>query len=331
MELQTISQISKTYHVSTRTLRYYEQIGLISSGKKDGYAYRVYSEETVKRLYWILVLRKLRIPLKQIAEILQREDTQQALELFLQQISSVDEEITALSTIRSILQTLAEKLNGNLSTAFQLERLADEELLKVTDALTMTKINFEEKKTMDSLKKASEQISRLTDRDVRIINLPPFTVAAYRSLGSMAEVDSMGPVREWVERVRLFERYPQARHFGFNHPNGKEPDQSDHGYERWITVPDDFEVEPPFMKKSFPGGLYAAHMIPMGAFEEWQWLLEWALNSDRYEPAMLQDHGECMQGLLEEHLNFRNVYSLPADSIDFQIDLLLPVRARKDL
>lgn len=61
MELQTLSQISKFFHLSTRTLRYYEQIGLIQSEKKDVYAYRVYSEDTIKRLQQIVILRKLRI------------------------------------------------------------------------------------------------------------------------------------------------------------------------------------------------------------------------------------------------------------------------------
>jgi len=38
MELQTISQVSKSFGISTRTLRYYEQLGLIKSIKKEDYA-----------------------------------------------------------------------------------------------------------------------------------------------------------------------------------------------------------------------------------------------------------------------------------------------------
>jgi len=34
MELQTISEVSKQFNISTRTLRYYEQIGLLQSTKK---------------------------------------------------------------------------------------------------------------------------------------------------------------------------------------------------------------------------------------------------------------------------------------------------------
>ena len=42
--------MTKNLGISTRTLRYYEQIGLIESIKKDDYAYRTYDEATVTRL-----------------------------------------------------------------------------------------------------------------------------------------------------------------------------------------------------------------------------------------------------------------------------------------
>jgi len=50
MNLITISDMTKNLGISTRTLRYYEQIGLIESIKKDDYAYRTYDEATVTRL-----------------------------------------------------------------------------------------------------------------------------------------------------------------------------------------------------------------------------------------------------------------------------------------
>ena len=60
MELMTISEISKNFKISTRKLRYYEQIGLLKSTKKEGYAYRAYDEESILRLQQIIILRKLR-------------------------------------------------------------------------------------------------------------------------------------------------------------------------------------------------------------------------------------------------------------------------------
>ena len=58
MKLTTISEISRKMNISTRTPRYYEQIGLIESVKKEDYAYRTYDQTTVMRLQQIVVLRK---------------------------------------------------------------------------------------------------------------------------------------------------------------------------------------------------------------------------------------------------------------------------------
>ena len=66
----TISQVSRALSVSTRALRYYEEMGLIHSRRIEGYAYRVYDEDTVRRIEQILFLRSVRIPLRDIAVLL---------------------------------------------------------------------------------------------------------------------------------------------------------------------------------------------------------------------------------------------------------------------
>lgn len=78
MELQTIREASKQFGISTRTLRYYEQIGLISPVKKEDFAYCTYDADTVMRRGQIVILRKLRIPLRQIAEILKSDSAKVA-------------------------------------------------------------------------------------------------------------------------------------------------------------------------------------------------------------------------------------------------------------
>lgn len=95
MELQTIRQVSRDYGISARMLRYYEQAGLIQSHRKKDYAYRVYDENAVSRLRQIIVLRKLRVPVKHIVSILNNSDAAEAVELFRQNISQIDNEITA--------------------------------------------------------------------------------------------------------------------------------------------------------------------------------------------------------------------------------------------
>ena len=60
---------------------------------KEDYSYRTYDEGTILRLKQIIVLRKLRIPLKSIAEILLTENTALAIEVFQQNLNEIGDEI----------------------------------------------------------------------------------------------------------------------------------------------------------------------------------------------------------------------------------------------
>ncbi len=153
----TISQAAKSFGISARMLRYYEQAGLIESYRRDDYAYRMYNEATLLRLRQILVLRKLRIPIKQIKAILQKPDAVTAIEIFCRNISELDEEITALSTIRNILGRFVDELQK--SADIQIHRLItqDDTILTSIESLAVTSINFREDKTMDNLKKAERK------------------------------------------------------------------------------------------------------------------------------------------------------------------------------
>ena len=53
-DLIKIREMTAKYDLSARTLRYYEDMGLIKSIRSDDYAYRLYDEANVKRLEQIL-------------------------------------------------------------------------------------------------------------------------------------------------------------------------------------------------------------------------------------------------------------------------------------
>ncbi|MHC1694335.1 MAG: effector binding domain-containing protein [Eubacteriales bacterium] len=329
MELRTISEVSKHYGISTRTLRYYEQIGLIKPIKKEDFAYRTYDEDTVVRLKQIIILRKLRIPLKDIARILPSDNIALAIEVFRQSLSEIGDEITALTVIRGVLRSFLERLNVKSAG---LRLLDDESLLEIVDSLTVSKINFKEDRTMDELNKANEKLSKLTDKDVRIVYLPPATVASSHYIGDEPEYHAAVAMDNFVRQSGLTDIKPDIRQYGFNHPNPGCIEGSDtHGYEFWVTIPDDMEVPAPLIKKYFTGGLYAAHMIPMGAFEEWGWLWDWAHNNEKYDADIINDNGQCMNGLLEEHLNYKNNVGKLLDSRydNIQLDLLIPIKEKR--
>lgn len=324
MELQTISQVSKRFHISTRTLRYYEQIGLLASTDKEDYAYRTYDAMALRRLQQILVLRKLRISLKQISEILSSEEAVTALDVFRSSLSEIDEEITALSTIRAILSTLIQRLNENTAAQVKLNLLGDEVILKILDTLSITKISLKEEKSMEDLNHADEMLSKL--KNVRIVYLPPATVAASHYIGSEPENHAGEALDRFIRENNLTGKKPDLRVYGFNNPNPSGAN-AEYGYEFWVTIPEDMEVLPPLEKKHFGGGLYAAHCIKMGDFHEWMPFYNWLKSSPEYEidPREPLSMGGCM----EEHINAYSYYCKTKEDAKFiQLDLLTPVKAK---
>lgn len=300
----------------------------MKSVKKDGYSYRTYDAQSLLRLEQVILLRKLRISLKDIKVILEKKDSKIALDVFKAKIDELNDEIEALSTIRDILEELILRL-GNSTIAINQKLLSDESLLKIVDSLGMTKINFKEDVKMDDLVKSNEKLSKLSD--VRIVYLPPAAVASSQFYCEDPEMHAGMQIDKFVRESKLIELKPDLRHFGFNNPNCS-PDtpegMPDHGYEMWVTVPEDFDVPEPLKKKRFAGGLYAAHMITMGDFHEWEWLIQWVANSEIYEP----DWGDpvCMGGFLEEQLNyFHNVQNLDFNNDTTQLDLLMPIKLRE--
>lgn len=75
------------------------------------------------------------MPLKQIADILKSDDAKMALSVFQNNIEKIDEEVTALSTIKSILNTFVEKINETLNTSIKLSILNDDTLTEIVDTL----------------------------------------------------------------------------------------------------------------------------------------------------------------------------------------------------
>ncbi|MDR1669413.1 MAG: MerR family transcriptional regulator [Oscillospiraceae bacterium] len=329
MELQTISEVSKQFGISTRTLRYYEQIGLIVPTKKEDFAYRTYGEAAMLRLRQIIVLRKLRIPLKQIAEILRNGDAALAIEAFERSLAEIEDEITALTAIRTITKEFIERIALN-GARFALPD--DESLLEVVDALTVSKINFKEEKSMSELNQASEKLTKLTD--VRIVYLPPMTLAAASAAGEGCEGAALGMIDRFVRERDLLRVKPDLRQFGFDCSQGQTGvGVPSHKYQVWVSIPEELDVPAPLVKRSFAGGLYAAHMIRMGEFDHWSLLHSWVENSEKYAndwgSLRVSPYEEDMDRCLEEQLNYwGNLQNPKFDGEQMQLDLLFPIRLK---
>lgn len=337
MELQTISQVSKDYGISTRMLRYYEQAGLIQSLRKDGYAYRVYDKNAMSRLRQIIVLRKLRVPVKQIISILSNYDAVEAVEIFRKNISEIDSEITALSTVKSILMRFVEEINEKADVKLKL--LGDEAVFSVISALSFSDNQIKEIKenlSMEELNKADEELMKLEDKDVRIVYLPPMTVAAVFASGEGCEGIAGDMISKFVKESELLKIKPDARSFGFDCSGGAaEIGKNSHVYEMWVSVPDKMEIPAPLVKRKFRGGLYAAHVLRAWDFQDWRRLGEWVNASDKYDNDWGSPRWESPETVygqgFEETLNFYNYIEKHNSEMSYlQLDLLFPIKEKEN-
>lgn len=314
----TIGEVSSMFQISTRMLRYYEKIGLIESLRKEGYAYRIYSADMIRKIQQIIILRKLQIPLKQIRSMMDgnKEDTIRILET---RIHDMNETVTSVQTIKKTLEKLLELLREDASDNNYMDIVQEDAVVELTELLPLKKHHVEGEPKMSNTSMTKEIIEK--DSCVRIVLLPPCTVASYQYVGDDPE-EKVGEVMDqFIRSSKLYEIKPDSRLFGFNNPE-PQPGNDFHGYEDWVTIPDDMEVQQPLVKKHFDGGLYAAYTINFPDFYEWNFLKEWVKNNDKYQ--------EDYRDYLEEHLNW--VYSChmgwPENGIDGKIDLLLPIRAK---
>ncbi len=322
MKYLTISDVSKTFEVSTRMIRYYEKIGLIYSIRKEDYTYRIYDEYSVRRLQQIILLRKLHIPLKQISIILNDSSQLEALNVMKENIEELNNEINALSTIRNILNVFVSHLNEKINKGLSLDLLEDSEIVEIVNTLSLSKSNLKEDFSMEKLNETQKVMD--SKMDIRIIYLPPVTVASSQFIGENPEDNAGEQLNSFIENSKLFEIKKDSRVYGFNNPSPKK-DQQFYGYEFWVTIPDDMQVNAPLEVKKFEGGLYAAHCIKMGDFHEWKSFCECIKNNEEYEIEHRDPLG--MNGCLEEHLNAFSYYTglIPEFS---QIDLLIPIKKK---
>ena len=276
MELQTVSQVSKTFGISAQMLRYYERSGLLKSLRKDDYAYRVYDDENIKRLQQIIILRKLQIPVKQICVVLNSPGAATAIEIFKANISELQAEINALETIKSALEIFVAKIAELAAVRLNLNLITDESVMKLAESLSLIQKNVKEIKTMNDLNMASETISRAKENLVRVVYRASETVAKMWCEGcDPPDENAKNTMEKFIRSTGLFERKPDFK--VFSHGVGDES-----GAWFFVTIPDDLEVSTPFEKAKFEGGLWAVVTVTRENNDGWAAIDEWIPKSDKY-------------------------------------------------
>ena len=129
-KLLQIGELAKQTGLSIRTLRYYDEIGLLVPSHRTEAEYRLYSEADIARLQQILSLRQLGFALKEVHECLENPDFSLPNVINLH-LARLQEQIAVSQSLFTQLSALAQQLQTSQS-------IAVDDLMQIMENLTMT-------------------------------------------------------------------------------------------------------------------------------------------------------------------------------------------------
>jgi MerR family copper efflux transcriptional regulator len=122
-----IGELTERAGVTQRTVRYYESIGLLPPGEREGHRQHYYTEETLARLRKIDQLKKLGLSLDEIRDVIDLyfidpsgvQPKQKILAILRHHLAEVDQKIGGFQQFRADLQAHIERFERWLEESEQ--------------------------------------------------------------------------------------------------------------------------------------------------------------------------------------------------------------------
>ena len=116
--LLSIGEAATHSGVPAKTIRFYEEAGIIKPAQRGDNGYRVYGDGDVQTLRFIHRSRALGFSLKDVAELLElyrnrERASREVKKLALQHVAALDRKIAEMTNVRNTIAGLAEKCHGN--------------------------------------------------------------------------------------------------------------------------------------------------------------------------------------------------------------------------
>ncbi|WP_210242872.1 MerR family transcriptional regulator [Pararhizobium mangrovi] len=120
-----IGELTRRSGVTQRTVRYYESIGLIAAGQREGGGQHYYGEETVARLNKIDQLKQLGLSLDEVSGVIDlyfldpsgRRPKRKVLAILQRHLADIDDRLDSLESLRAELKVNIEKFEDWLKVA----------------------------------------------------------------------------------------------------------------------------------------------------------------------------------------------------------------------
>jgi len=117
MTSNTIGKIASAAGIGVETVRFYERQGLIPEPPRSSSGYRLYPQDTVRRLHFVMRGRALGFTLAEIGELLSMSATPAAScsdvrDRAEARIDDIEERVAQLLTMKKALEGLVEQCSG---------------------------------------------------------------------------------------------------------------------------------------------------------------------------------------------------------------------------
>ena len=263
-DVMKIREVSLQYGVSVRTLRYYEDMGLLESIRPNDYAYRVYDEDALKRLEQILILRKLDISIKDIQSIFKNSDFKALLDVLQKKVDDIDDEAAQLYILKKIVTDFINQIkNYSFSDEADIkllyERVSElEEKMNTIESDNIEEtINFDESET--AKKVSLNDLNYVSIPDIRVVLLPECKMVS-SGYGFFGE-EKFDRFDRWFSNVSKNSMWEMPQDFLWYDP--------EKGSSVWWYVKPDYDLDTQdFDIVDFEGGMYATAVSRDGDDED---------------------------------------------------------------
>lgn len=319
-ELMKIRDVSLQYGVSVRTLRYYEDMGILESIRPNDYAYRVYDENALKRLEQILILRKLDISIKDIQTIFKSSETKGLLDVLQKKVNDIDDEAAQLHILKKIITDFINQIKDYSFSEEADIKMLYERVNELEEKMnTIENDNTEESSDLGE----STDSKKISLKDLNYVSIPDVRIMLLSACKMVSSGYGFFGEEKFDRFDKWFSELPYHGFYTWEIPRDFLWYDPEKGSSVWWFVKPDYDVDTQdFDIVDFEGGLYVTAVSRDGDDEDGNrvhaGIKKWIEESDMFELDERPNHYTMCR--ITTHKYIKETFGF------HQLEILVPVK-----